>query len=410
MIPLLAMLAAVSATPPSWVTIATIRGEQSIEVRADGTGAPMLAASPLVAALGGTLRVSGAWAEVSIGRQPFRFLIGAPFYSFNNHMQPLAAAAGMARDTLYLPLQFVAELLPRLLGDRYHYDPSLARLSEAGAPEAAPAPPAEVTRRSPGVTGERPGDDGPRLASGIRPGHLVTVDPGHGGVDPGNPGMFFPRGVREKDVTLQIGLLVREELRRRGVTVRMTRTTDTLIALGERGSYCSDGCDLFLSIHINSLPKRPGYTGARGFETYFLAEAKTEDARRVARMENEAVRFEKETVDAGPVGGLDFILKDLQLNEHLRESALLAETVQGSLDRVHPGTNRGVKQAGFMVLTTARRPAVLAELGYSTNPDDGRLLTRPSSQRELAVGLADAVVAYLREYERRSDASGGASR
>jgi N-acetylmuramoyl-L-alanine amidase len=161
-------------------------------------------------------------------------------------------------------------------------------------------------------------------------------------------------------VTLQIGLLVRSELQRRGVAVRMTRTTDTLIALGDRGSYCSDGCDLFLSIHINSLPRRPGYTAARGFETYFLAEAKTEDARRVARMENEAVRFETETVAAHPSGGLDFILKDLQLNEHLRESALLAARVQDNLDQVHTGTNRGVKQAGFMVLTTARRPPSLS--------------------------------------------------
>jgi len=74
-----------------------------------------------------------------------------------------------------------------------------------------------------------------RLPNGLRPGHLVTVDAGHGGVDPGNPGMFFPRGLREKDVTLAVAMLLRDELRRRGVTVRMTRTTDTLIALGERG-------------------------------------------------------------------------------------------------------------------------------------------------------------------------------
>jgi N-acetylmuramoyl-L-alanine amidase len=318
---------------------------------------------------------------------------------YNNRVRPLAAGAALARDTLYLPLQFVAEVLPRLFADRYRYDADAARLTEAGAPPVAAAAAREVS------TPRR--DDGGRLPSGIRPGHLVTIDPGHGGVDPGNPGLFFPRGVREKDVTLQIGLLVRSELQRRGVAVRMTRTTDTLIALGDRGSYCSDGCDLFLSIHINSLPRRPGYTAARGFETYFLAEAKTEDARRVARMENEAVRFESETVAAHPSGGLDFILKDLQLNEHLRESALLAARVQDNLDQVHTGTNRGVKQAGFMVLTTARRPAVLAELGYSTNPQDGRFLTEAAGQRRLAVALADAVVAYLHEYERRTDAGGG---
>jgi len=397
---ILAVLGLLALQAPASITIATARGEDAVEVRTDVTGAPMLAASGLVSALGGSVRISGSWAEVAIGRQPFRFLLGAPFYSYNDRVQPLAAGATLIHDTLYLPLQLATEALPRLFAKQYRYDAENARLVEAGAPAVAARPASDVSPSASAAPTVR--DDASRLPSGILPGHLVTIDPGHGGVDPGNPGMFFPRGVREKDVTLQIGLLVRDELKRRGVAVRMTRTTDTLIALGDRGAYCSDGCDLFLSIHINSLPRRPGYTAARGFETYFLAEAKTEDARRVARMENDAVRFETETVASNPTGGLDFILKDLQLNEHLRESALLAERVQDNLDRVHTGTNRGVKQAGFMVLTTARRPAILAELGYSTNPEDGRFLTSSAGQRQLAVALADAVVAYLHEYERRA--------
>ena len=396
---LAALIGLLALQAPASITIATARGEDAVEIRTDAGGAPTLPASGLVTALGGHVRISGSWAEVAIGRQPFRFLLGAPFYSYNDRVQPLAAAAALVHDTLYLPLQVATEVLPRLFPKQYRYDAANDRFMEAGAPAVAARPAPPMTASAPASTGR---DEAKRLPSGILPGHLVTIDPGHGGVDPGNPGMFFPRGVREKDVTLQIGLLVRDELKRRGVAVRMTRTTDTLIALGDRGGYCSEGCDLFLSIHINSLPRRPGYTAARGFETYFLAEAKTEDARRVARMENDAVRFETETVASNPAGGLDFILKDLQLNEHLRESALLAERVQDNLDRVHTGTNRGVKQAGFMVLTTARRPAILAELGYSTNPEDGRFLTSSAGQRRLAAALADAVVGYLHEYERRT--------
>ena len=396
---LAALIGLLALQAPASITIATARGEDAVEIRTDAGGAPTLPASGLVTALGGHVRISGSWAEVAIGRQPFRFLLGAPFYSYNDRVQPLAAAAALVHDTLYLPLQVATEVLPRLFPKQYRYDAANDRFMEAGAPAVAARTAPPMTASAPASTGR---DEAERLPSGILPGHLVTIDPGHGGVDPGNPGMFFPRGVREKDVTLQIGLLVRDELKRRGVAVRMTRTTDTLIALGDRGGYCSDGCDLFLSIHINSLPRRPGYTAARGFETYFLAEAKTEDARRVARMENDAVRFESETVASHPAGGLDFILKDLQLNEHLRESALLAERVQDNLDRVHTGTNRGVKQAGFMVLTTARRPAILAELGYSTNRAGGRFLTSNAGQRELARALADAVVAYLHEYERRT--------
>jgi N-acetylmuramoyl-L-alanine amidase len=250
-----------------------------------------------------------------------------------------------------------------------------------------------------------------RLPNGLRPGHIVTIDPGHGGVDPGNPGVFFPRGIREKDVTLQVGLLLREELKRRGVGVTMTRTSDTLVALGDRGGYCTEACDLFVSLHVNSLARRPGYTDIRGFETYFLAEAKTEDAARVAQMENEAVRFEAGSPQAVSGVGLDFILKDLQLNEHLRESARAADLVQRNLKTVHVGESRGVKQAGFMVLTTARRPAILVELGYSTNPEDGRFLTTHASQKAMAYSLADAIVAYLLEYERKTHAAdSGASR
>jgi N-acetylmuramoyl-L-alanine amidase len=371
---------------PREVIVATQRGEIRVPLRVDRTGSPVVPAAPLLSALGGELHVDSGWADVVVARQPFRFLLGAPLFQFSGQLRPLAGAASLAGDSLFLPFQFVAEILPYYLGDQYRWDPRRARLEEL--------------RRTTTLAGRAAG--GARLPNGLRPGHVVTVDPGHGGVDPGNPGTFFPRGVREKDVTLQVGLLLREELKRRGIGVRMTRTTDTLIALGDRGGYCTEACDLFVSLHINSLARRHGYTDIRGFETYFLAEAKTEDAARVAQMENDAVRFETEQDPVGTVGGLDFILKDLQLNEHLRESARLAELVQRDLADVHTGESRGVKQAGFMVLTTARRPAILVELGYSTNPQDGRFLTNRNSQKAMAASIADAVVEYLLEYERKT--------
>jgi N-acetylmuramoyl-L-alanine amidase len=372
---------------PRQITVATQRGEARLSLRTDAAGFPVLPAAPLLAALGGELHVDSGWAEVVVARQPFRFLLGAPLYQFSSRLMPLAGPASLAGDSLFLPFQFVAEILPYYLGDQYRWDGRRARLEE-------------LRGRTTTLAGRAGGEA--RLSNGLRPGHVVTVDPGHGGVDPGNPGTFFPRGMREKDVTLDVGLLLRDELKRRGIGVRMTRTTDTLIALGDRGGYCTEACDLFVSLHINSLKRRPGYTDIRGFETYFLAEAKTEDAARVAQMENDAVRFETEQDQVGTVGGLDFILKDLQLNEHLRESARLAALVQRDLATVHTGESRGVKQAGFMVLTTARRPAILVELGYSTNPQDGRFLTNRNSQKAMAASIADGVVEYLLEYERRT--------
>jgi N-acetylmuramoyl-L-alanine amidase len=94
-------------------------------------------------------------------------------------------------------------------------------------------------------------------------------------------------------------------------------------------------------------------------------------------------------------------LRDLQLNEYLRESARLAELVQARVARVHPGGDRGVQQATFMVLTTARRPAILVETGFATNPTDGAFLASALGQHKLAGAIAEGIVAYLLEFERK---------
>jgi N-acetylmuramoyl-L-alanine amidase len=391
---LLALLVLLHA--PGTITVASVRGEQRLEVRVID-GAPVVAAKALVTALGGTLRRQEEWLHVFLARQQVRFLVGAPFLVANERAEPMVMPVVVEGDAVYLPFEVVAEVLPRLFRDRYRYEPERQRLVDAGWQLVQGDGTRAVADQA-----RAPARDGTRLSNGLRRGHSVTVDPGHGGSDPGNPGQFFPRGLREKDVTLQVGLLLREELKSRGVGVRMTRASDTLISLADRGRYCSRDCDLFVSLHVNSLPRRAGYTEVRGFETYFLAEAKTEDAERVARMENDALRFETAAEEAAQERGLDFILKDLALNEYLRESARLAELVQDNLGEVHDGGDRGVKQAGFMVLTTARRPAVLVELGYSTNRADARVLTNRASQRRLAARIADAVVDYLLEYERKT--------
>ncbi|HEV8612026.1 MAG TPA: N-acetylmuramoyl-L-alanine amidase [Gemmatimonadales bacterium] len=376
-----------TALAPLVVLIQSARGEARIPVRLDPLSGPVLAAPLLLPALDAKARLGEGWAEVTVGGKTFRFYLGAPFFALDSTLYPLVGSASIRRDTLQLPIQFVSEMLPRALAGRFRYDARLARLADAAPANVAvkPAP------RNPN-----------RLPNGLLKGHVVTIDAGHGGVDPGNPGLYFPGGLKEKDITLDLSLLLRDELSRRGVRVVMTRHTDTLIDLRSRGAYCTAECDLFVSIHVNSLPRRPGFNRVRGFETYFLAEAKTEDAARVARMENEAIRFEDSSESVDPVGGLDFILKDLQLNEHLRESARAAELVQSYLQESHTGPDLGVKQAGFMVLTTARRPAILIETGFSTNAADARLLTGRTSQRNLATSIADAIVTYLLEYERKT--------
>lgn len=367
-----------------------------LPVTLDRLAGPVIPGDALIAALNGSVRLAEPWIEITLARQSFRFLAGAPFYSFNDRLEPLAGWAYRSRDSLFLPLQFVTEILPQVLAERYDWDPTRGRLLDTGPtlPVAIPSSPPKPQR----------------LPNGLLPGHVVTVDAGHGGRDPGNPGYYFPRGIREKDVTLAVSLLLRDELKHRGVKVVMTRTSDTLINIFQRAGYCTDECDLFVSLHVDALPRsRPGFTEVRGFHTIIIGEENTEDADRIARMENEALRFEDEQAPK-PGEELDFILRNMQMNEYLRESARAAELVQGEIERVHTGDNRGVKQSNILaVLNTARRPAILVEMGYSTNPQDARILTSRKSQQALATAIADAIVDYLLEYERKTGTLGAGS-
>jgi len=206
----------------------------------------------------------------------------------------------------------------------------------------------------------------------------------------------------EKFVTLSVAKMLADELRNSGVDVLMTRTTDTLIALSDRGRIANaNKGDLFVSIHVNATGSRgPSAARERGFETYFLSEAKSEDALRVERMENEAVRFE--TGAYAPKGDpLSFIINDMAQNEHMRESNDLAETIQQGLKTFHPGPSRGVQQANFAVLRGSYMPAVLVEIGFGTNPDEAEFLNDEANQRQIAASIARSVLDYISHYEAR---------
>jgi len=378
---------------PEQVLIATPRGQVSIPVTSE-RGAAAVAGVLLGRPLGVSLSLDGSTLRVTLSEQTFEFELGSPFVRYAGVAYPLVGAPYVARDTVFLPLQWLSGHVPRLLASRYRWDPGLARLDEI-APAAAvgtrPAPPA-----APVV----PPIGGPHPLTGLRLTHTVVVDPGHGGIDPGNPGLHFPRGLTEKDITLGIGRLLRAELQRRGLTVVLTRSTDTLVDLASRPTFCRADCDLFVSIHINSMPPGRRQTQVNGVETYFVSDAKTEDQKRVAEMENDALRFETATA-SGQGGPLGFILNDLQLNEYLRESARLAELVQGKVAAIHPGEDRGVQQGPFLVLAAARRPAILVEAGFATNRTDGAFLASAAGQQKIAVAVADGIVAYLLDFERK---------
>lgn len=319
-----------------------------------------------------------------------------------DRMTRVARAAGQGAVALLLPLILSAATpaapvaLPAATTD-------VPAMSAAPATPAMPLAPSVVRGAADSVRGDGEGSDGARRAV-----HTIVVDAGHGGPDRGMSGPIGGSGPRlvEKDITLSVAIRTAAELRKRGHRVVMTRTTDTLIALGDRGAIANRANgDLFMSIHVNAAnPQWKSASSARGFETYFLAEAKTEDARRVADMENASEQYET-SVEVGKGNPLSFILADMKQNEHLRESSALAGIVQRKLASVHPGPNRGVKQAGFKVLVTAFMPSVLVELGFGTNPSEAAYLRSAAEQLRIASALADAAEAYLAEYDRRSGAA-----
>ncbi|HUL03891.1 MAG TPA: N-acetylmuramoyl-L-alanine amidase [Gemmatimonadales bacterium] len=368
---------------PLQVMIATPRGAATVPVTTE-RGSAAVAASRLAQVLDLTTTLDGSEATVSLGGTVFVFQLGAPFVRSRGVVYALMCAPYVARDTLFLPLDWLAVSLPRALGPRFQWDAAAATLRETTAETTSTAVAAAPAAHA---------------LTGLRLAHAVVIDPGHGGVDPGNPGLYFPGGLVEKDITLSVARLLRAELLRRGLAATLTRSRDTLIDLADRGAFCSNECDLFVSIHVNAMPSGRHREGAGGVETYFLSDAKTEDQKRVAKMENDAIRFE--TGGPAVTGDVGFILRDLQQNEYLRESALLAALVQGQASAIHPGGDHGVQQAGFTVLATARRPAILVETGFATNRADAAFLASALGQHKIASAIADGIVAYLREFERK---------
>jgi N-acetylmuramoyl-L-alanine amidase len=387
-----AALAGPPSVAPAAVVVATSRGEAAIPVAMD-RGHPALPVPALADLLPVSSRHAPDWAVVFFAEQPFRFPIGVPAFVYQNRLTPLAGGAYVQRDTLFVPLQWLAQHVPQIFHEAYRYDPIAARFEEAHMVPVLTG----VDRPAEPPTVLEPAEDVPEAAArvGLRRRHKVVVDAGHGGRQPGSPGRYLPRGVKEKHITLTIAKMLQTELERRGIDVIMTRTDDSFVPLLERAPMCRADCDLFVSIHVNSVRN---HRDIRGLETYFFEEARTADAARVAAVENEDLRYEADST-RGNDDPLAFIMKDLQRNEYLRESALLADLVHERATQIHPGGSRRVAQANFAVLRAARRPAILIETGYGTNPNDARFLASEQGQGKLALATAEGIVEYLLRYE-----------
>lgn len=220
----------------------------------------------------------------------------------------------------------------------------------------------------------------------------VVIDPGHGGHDPGCLG----GSSQEKHVVLAIGKYLAEGIRlmHPEVNVIMTRSEDVFVPLHERADIATrNHADLFISIHCNAFSS----AHAKGTETYVLGLHATEANLEVAKRENEAILLEdnyQENYGYDPNSPEAHILFSMFQNAFLEQSISFAEKVQSNASYETGLNNRGVKQAGFLVLRHATMPSVLVETGYLTNGSDELYLMTDQGQKEMANALLLAFSDY----------------
>jgi len=256
--------------------------------------------------------------------------------------------------------------------------PELVVTGDKSAVAALPEPNRIVTAAKPTSLGDR---------SLIRSLGLklsrVVIDAGHGGHDVGSIG---PTGFTEKELVLDLARRLKTLIETQmGAEVILTRDADTFVALETRTQRANqEKADLFVSIHANSSPEK----NVRGVETFFLnLNTESRDALATATRENAASEMK--------IHELQDLLQKIVLNDKADESRELARHVQNAMStRTNAGSNRGVKQAPFVVLIGAAMPSILAEVSFISNPDEEKRLKTADYRQKIAESLFQGIKSY----------------
>jgi N-acetylmuramoyl-L-alanine amidase len=320
--------------------------------------------SRVVIALPNAAMSPSARQKVENGTVPSQFVVtqsGTPAVAV---VIPATAFRSYKQFTLSNPPRLVVDLAP----------PIDSRRSSVGEAQEALSP----TGGSPALQPVAP------PAKGYR---TIVIDPGHGGKDPGARGLHH---TEEKDITLKVGLMLRDLLNKQpGVRVLMTRDQDVFVELEDRAKFAnSHEADLFVSIHVNSHPSR----SVKGIEIYHFGEAKDQRALEVAARENG-------TPLSSTGVGWEYLVADLLTTKKIEASLELAwtakEAMVGHLNSHYAMNDHGVKTAPFYVLRYTSMPSILAEIAYISNPTEEDLLRRPTFVKDVAESLYQGVNSYL---------------
>ncbi|MFV0398632.1 MAG: N-acetylmuramoyl-L-alanine amidase [Bacteroidales bacterium] len=229
----------------------------------------------------------------------------------------------------------------------------------------------------------------------------VVIDPGHGGRDPGT----INGRTKEKDINLSIALKVGELLKNNHPDIKVvyTRSTDVYVELNRRAEIANKlKADLFISIHSNAVRSRSVF----GTETFTLGLHRSQENLEVAKRENSVILMEDnyQTRYEGfdPNSAESYIIFEMIQNTHLENSILMAAEVQKEFRTTARRADRGVRQAGLLVLRNTSMPSVLVEVGFLSNHNEAQYLRSSQGQDALSRSIYRAVIRYRHSVEKKS--------
>ena len=230
---------------------------------------------------------------------------------------------------------------------------------------------------------------------------VVVIDAGHGGHDPGAIGKISKEKNINLKVALKLGNLIKQNCN--DVKVVYTRSKDVFIPLDRRAEIANNAkADLFISIHTNALANN---RTAKGASTWTLGLAKSDANLEVAKRENSVSLYEDDykTRYAGfnPNSAESYIIFEFMQDKYMEQSVHLASLVQKQFRHHCKRVDRGVHQAGFLVLKASAMPSILVELGFISTPEEERYLNTEEGSSTLAKGIYRAFLSYKREHEIR---------
>ncbi len=225
----------------------------------------------------------------------------------------------------------------------------------------------------------------------------VVIDAGHGGKDAGALGVSS----KEKDINLRIALAVGRliEQNMKDVKVVYTRTSDVFVELNERANIANKNkADLFVSIHTNSTAAGKAGTTAQGTETYTLGMHRAAENLEVAKRENSVISLEADYQEKyegfDPTSSESYIIFELMQDDYMKQSVRFANLVQGQFGSYAGRVNKGVYQAGFLVLRNTSMPSALIELGFINNRQEEQFLNSDAGVEKMSRSIYNAIASY----------------